>query len=209
MDYSDAFGEAMEFNRSLGLKLDSNPSEATCEPLVAKAVDEIAHGLYEQINHHRKVGHNPYMAIGGNCGNVHFLIAKFLLKEYPRLSPNLVMGSVALNQQEPFNFSQEKFIDWKQRGYGELFDCHAWVSLGLNWIIDATIGTWAHTRQGPGDAFGGILYGPPSSLKTVQISDEKHVEQSLTGIRYKPIVLGVEAFSLVHQAREQSHSDGA
>lgn len=206
--YSDAFSDAMEFSRSQGLKLDSNPSEVTCEILAAKAAQEIANGLYDQIDNYRKIGCNPYMAIGGDCGNVHLLIANFLLKEYPKLSPNLVMGSVALNQKESFNFSEEKFIDWRQRGYGDVFDCHAWVSLGQNWIIDATICTWMHTRRGPGGAFGGILYGSPSSLKCVPITNEKHVEQSLTGIRYRPVVLGVDAFSLVHQARARSRRNG-
>lgn len=203
MPYSDAFSEAVKFNRSQRLKFDSNPSEVTCELQVAIAAQEIANGLYDQINRHRIHDRNPFMAIGGDCGNVHDLIARFLLENYPELSPNLVMGSVTLNQQEPFNFSQEKFIDWSQKGYGEIFDCHAWVSLGQNWIIDATIGTWVHTRQGPGEAFGGVFYGSPSSLKSVPIANEKHVEQSLVGIRYRPIVLGLEAFSLVHQARER------
>ncbi len=207
--YSDVLSEAVDFSRSQGLKLDSSPSEATCEPLVAKAAHEIAAGLYEQINLHRERGHDPYMAIGGDCGNVHLLIAGFLLENYPMLTPNLVMGSVILRQQEAFNFSQKKFIEWRQSGYGDIFDCHAWVSIGQNWIIDATVGTWVHTRPGPGGAFGGVLYGSPSFLKRVPIPNEKDAEQSLTDIMYRPVVLGVEAFSLVQQARERRRRGGA
>jgi hypothetical protein len=207
--YSDVFSKAVDFTLSQRLKLDSSLSEATSERLVAEATHEIAGGLQEQINLHRELGRDPYKAIGGDCGNVHLLIARFLLEEYPRLTPNLVMGSVVLNQQEAFNFSQEKFIEWRQNGYGDIFNCHAWVSLGQNWIIDATVGTWVHTRLGPGGAFGGVLYGPPSSLKRVPIANEKDAEQSLTGIMYSPVVLGVEAFSLVHQARERRRHDGA
>ena len=175
--------------------------------LVERAVKEIASGLYEQIALYREQGRNPFMALGGDCGNVHLLISQFLLNNYPLLSPNLVMGAVSFNQKESFNFSRENFIDWRQNGYGDLFDCHAWVSVGQSWIIDATIGTWVHTRQGSGGAFGGIFYGPPSSFKSVPIKNEGHEEQSLTGISYRPVVLGCKAFSLVQAARDKSRQD--
>ncbi len=209
MVYSEALVKAMQFTQSQGLELDSACSEEICTTSVESAIQEIASGLYDQIDLYRKQDRDPYMAFGGDCGNVHLVISRFLSKNYPKLSPNLVMGAVAFNQQESFNFSQEKFIDWKKRGYGDLFDCHAWVSLGQSWIIDATIGTWVHTRQGPGQAFGGILYGDPSSLKSLSISKENHVEQSLIGISYRPVVVGVNAFTLVQQARDKSRRDGA
>lgn len=205
--YSKSFVEALEFSQRHGISLDSTPVGSIPAHRVMQAVHEISAGLYEQIQQHKNLGRDPFWAIGGDCGNVHFLAQRFLLVEYPDLSPNLVMGSVALDGRESFSFSQDKFIDWLDRGYGAVFDCHAWVSLGADWIIDATIGTWIHTRQGPGGAFGGVAYGRPMSFRSMPIANEKHTEQSFTNIKYKPIVLGMDAFSKVHQARQRSRGD--
>ena len=87
---------------------------------------------------------------------------------------NFTMGNVTIDENGGFAFSQKKFIDWVCSGHGSVFDCHSWVTVGKDHIIDATIATYINTRRQGVMKFGGVLCGMPRSLKCIAIAQEPH-----------------------------------
>lgn len=207
-DYSADFAGAVDFTEGQDLSLDSPIDGPINADLVHKAVTELADGLDEQIGSYARSdlhGNSPYRGFGADCGNVHNLIAKFLIKHYPSLNPNFVMGGVDVNgRDEPklFDLPQDRFLSWRKQksGIGEHFNCHAWVSLGNDgWIIDATISTWILTREHDCEEFGPILYGPLPSLnhKRINASVDRHKINHFhfpsLDLQYHPAVIGLQA----------------
>ncbi len=156
---------------------------------------KVAHGLYDQIKQYRSRNQNVHMSLGGDCGNVHYLIARFIRANYKDVDANLTMGNVTIDENGGFEFSEKKFLDWVSSGHGSVFDCHSWVTVGKDHIIDATIATYVNTRRLGVMKFGGVLYGMPGLLECVPIAQEPH--QALpngTTIAFEPVVLGESAF---------------
>lgn len=202
MTYEDHLQCAIAFTQSEGLRLDApiygNP---TNNAQLLGIVDFISTGLDEQLAHYRAQKNNVPMALGGDCGNVHFLIARYIQKKYAGLEANFVLGNVSVDGAGGFEFSQEKFKSWRRKGgHGDMYDCHSWITFGDGVILDATIATWVNTRQYSTKALGGILYGMPGALSCIPIAGEQHEGiPATTNIKYTPIALGIEAFLSVAQ----------
>ncbi|MEO8387395.1 hypothetical protein [Polaromonas sp.] len=191
---------AIAFTESEGLRLDApmlgNPTDNL---QLLDIVDFISAGLDEQFALYRAQKFNVPMKLGGDCGNVHFLIAKSIQKIYPGLGANFVLGNVSVDGEGGFEFSQEKFKSWRRNGgHGDIYDCHSWITFGDGMILDATIATWVNTRRYSTKALGGILYGIPGALSCIPITGEPHEPHkaipATTSIKYTPIALGIEAF---------------
>lgn len=200
VSYEDHLQCAIAFTQSEGLRLDApmrgNPTDNS---QLLDIVDFISTGLDEQFAHYRAQKFNVPMTLGGDCGNVHFLIASFIRKKYPGLEANFVLGNVSVNGAGGFEFSQEKFKSWRRNGgHGDMYDCHSWITFGDGVILDATIATWVNTRRYSTKALGGILYGMPGALSCIPITGEPHETiPATTSIKYTPIALGIEAFRSV------------
>lgn len=197
--YSDCLQSAIAFTASEGLKLDNQPSGVSTDPMVLGTIaSKVSQGLYEQIAAFRSQGLSVPMAFGGQCGNVHYIIAKFILSEYPGVEAHFALGNVAIDGARGFDFSQEKFKKWREAGHGKVYDCHSWIAFGDGTILDATIATWINTRRHRVKKLGGILYRMPGTLRCAGIENEPHqAVPAGTRIEYQPVALGLQAFSQV------------
>ena len=188
---------AIAFTQSEGLRLDApmwgNPTD---NAQLSDIVAFISTGLDTQFALYRDRKFNVPMKLGGDCGNVHFLIASYIQKNNPGLEANLVLGNVSVDGAGGFEFSQEKFKSWRRSGgHGAMYDCHSWITFGDGMILDATIATWVNTRRCSTKALGGILYGMPGALSCIPITGEPHKTiPATTSVEYTPIALGIEAF---------------
>jgi hypothetical protein len=203
MSYEAALARAIAFTGAEGLRLDSPPSSAPITQSNLRLIAaEVAGGLKDQISLYRLQEQKVAMSLGGDCGNVHHLIAKFLGTHHSSVAFNLTMGNVTINGAGGFAFSQDKFREWRRVGSGEIYDCHSWIALNDRYILDATLATYINTRRLGSRALGGVLYGTPSSLHCIPINGEPHeaLPQDTT-LDYEPVILGIEAFEKVAPRR--------
>lgn len=205
LSFSASVNQAYEFTLAEGFQPDAfltNKSVDTQQ--VAIIASEVARGLYDQIKQYRFRKQNEHMSLGGDCGNVHYLISQFIRENYKDVDANFTMGNVTIDQRWGFEFSEEKFRRWVSTGHGSVFDCHSWVTLGKDHIIDATIATYVNTRRQKVMKFGGVLYGTPGSLKCIPIVQEPHRDIPIgTTIIFEPVVFGIPAFHCT--ARQDRH----
>ena len=201
MPYHELLSAAVQFTEKEGLPPDSHLvnfnqiQKCPEDTSVKKIAAEVAQGLDEQIRRYRSVNDRAHLRLGGDCGNIHMLVIKYCKKLYPDTPVNLTIGGVIIQGRTIFSFTMEQFHQWR-KNKPKIFECHAWVTVGTSYIIDATLGTYMNTRLRESKHFGGILYGKPGKLVVIPIANEPHLHpERLDAIRYHPIVLGLHALS--------------
>lgn len=193
--YRDEFQEATKFTEHEQFSLDSEIGGQFAFEEVTEAVSEAANGLSEQFGAYRGMGQDIYMSLGGDCGNIHFLLLQFLKKYYPQLPANLTIGGISIGDAMSFQFSRNSFKQWVTEGPPPIFDCHAWVTIGHDVIVDATIGTYINTRLKNVKAFGGIVYGKVGSLQYMPLVGGKDSKPTQTSeLKHQSVVVGCQAF---------------
>lgn len=194
--YREAIQRAFEFTVNEKFQPDAPQNFLRIAPEVPKAIaDDVARGLYDQLGKYRGQNRDVAFTLGGDCGNVHYLIANYIQSEHKGLAANFTMGSVSIDGKGGFDFTAQKFQKWRKEGAGNLYDCHSWITFGDGSILDATIATYVNTRRQGVNRLGGILVGEPGHFHCVPIVGEPHLDiPSSTQFAYQPLVLGVAAF---------------
>ncbi len=190
--YSAAFYLAKEFSTQKGFPIDSNVSSYVDNGLLCRAVRDITTGFAEQLNFYRHQKRDPYNALGSDCGNIHQRILAYIKEDlcYSALPINLTIGEVKIDEKNSFVFTREKFCSWLDEK-PEILDCHVWLTIGDEYILDATIGTYINTRIGDAAAFGGIIYGKHGDFMVQHIAGESAMTpHQIQSIEFSPIVLG-------------------
>lgn len=192
-EYSAALYSAQDFTTNKGFRIDSLIASNVDIESFKIAVSDIANGFDEQITFYQTQGRDVYNALGGDCGNIHKLILKYIKQYYSSLPVNITIGEVKIDENNDFSFGRDKFCSWLVKK-PDILDCHVWLTIGDEYILDATIGTYINTRIDKTAAFGGICYGKPGHLMWQTIANkENRTPDQIQGVKFSPIVLGESA----------------
>lgn len=201
--FSTSFNHAIGFTLGRNMQLDTE-RDLLSQPYQPEAISnltkELAGALQEQLDASKRHGYDPMVRFGGDCGNVHFLALSFIQKYYPDLPANLTIGEIRFNREAKFSFSEDKFLRW-QKARPNLLDCHVWVTVGCDTIVDLTVGTYINDRILKSTKFGGIFHGSPGQLIWNPIVGVENQMPDTSSLEYLPVVLGRKAFlSIVPKA---------
>ncbi|MEM6248426.1 hypothetical protein [Shewanella vaxholmensis] len=201
LGYDQKFNVALEFSNSHGFSADSKVSNFE-KIRVEELVQELANIIPGFIGKYSSMGFKePIIRFGGDCGTVHFSIFQFIKQYYPDLPVNVTLGEVDYSTYTYFNFDKDKCEDWIENGSPEIFDCHTWLTVGDDLVIDVTIGTYVNTRIDSDKnsniakrIFGGIIFGEHGSFSHIPIIDfASKVPDKLDSLKYSPVVVGAES----------------
>ena len=200
-NYQNKFSDALKFSESKQFNLDSNITSTFDNEGLISLVKEIADLIPNELKSFDS-GNGEIVNYGGGCGNTHPYIVSFIKQYHPKIMVNLTMGSVQTDNDVRFDFNQETFCDWISGNKPETLDCHTWITINDNIILDFTIGTYINTRveknilkDAKQHAYGGVIYGHPNNLKYLEIpSIHNQRPDNFTKLKYNPIVLGKAAF---------------
>ncbi|WP_295751654.1 hypothetical protein [Undibacterium sp.] len=157
-------------------------------------VEEIANLMHLPIQAFHNDGFNPIVKLGGECGNIHFFVLQHIKKFHSSVPVNLTIGEVRTEGNASFSFDENKFKAWLTER-PEILDCHVWITIGREFIIDATIGTYLNTRAESIKKYGGILYGRPENLSYINIPKVENLKpRKMTRLEFRAVVLGEKAF---------------
>jgi len=199
--YKNLFKMAQTFTKKKKFNLDYQ-EQNTCEDVVRDLVNKISKILAKDISNYPQHGFDPIVRFGGDCGNIHYAILNFIKQHYPNICANITVGEASISNQLIFKFNQNKCIDWLENGSPQVLDCHTWITINNDYILDCTIGTYINTRidsnheQNKEDSlYGGIIFGIVDKLEHVTIKSlEQKTPQNYRNVEYFPIILGLEAF---------------
>lgn len=200
--YEDLFQKAQDFTVKNQFNLDSQ-TQSTCEGSVSQLISEISDILVNEIPKYQQQGFDPIVSFGGDCGNIHFAIINFIKQHYPNICANITVGGVLISNQPDFKFDQSKCIEWLQNGSPQVLDCHTWITINNNYILDCTIGTYINTRVDDNHAqnrknnvYGGLIFGSEDELEHVAFKGlGAKTPQDYLNMKYSPVILGIEAFT--------------
>lgn len=202
VSYEDLFEEARIFTFKQKFNLDSKAASG-CEDSVSQLITEISNILVNEIPKYHDYGFDPIVRFGGDCGNIHFAILKFIRNHYPSVCANITIGEVSVSNQSGFEFDQAKCIEWLKNGGPQMLDCHTWITINNNYILDCTIGTYINTRIDPDhernrtkNLFGGLIFGNVDNLQRIAFHGLRDkTPQDYLNMKYTPVILGLDAFS--------------
>ena len=201
--YDEEFELALGFSSTLNFAADSRISSFE-ENRVNELAEELANITSEFLNQYPSMGFKDVITrFGGDCATVHFSILQFIKQYYSDLPVNITLGEVSYNSGTYFNFNEDKCKDWMTNGSPRVFDCHAWITIGRDIIIDVTIGTYVNTRIDSDksnnvaeDIFGGIVFGRHDNFKCIPISGVSgKIPEKLNSLKYSPVVIGAESIN--------------
>ena len=148
-------------------------------------------------------GFNPIERFSIECGNVYYFILDFIQKYYPSISANLTLGNISKEGIKILDLTQSKCLNWLKNGtLEESLRFHTWLTIGDNYIIDCTIGTFIniHISQNKrknlkDDMYGGLIYGIEGNLDVLPFQQlNNNAPNDISNIQYIPIIMGREAF---------------
>ncbi|MGZ0753333.1 hypothetical protein [Kluyvera sichuanensis] len=200
--YRNLFEDAKKFTIEKQFPLDSYPMN-DCEANVSELVKELSGLFFDYTNNYLNHNLNPIITFGGDCANVHFQILRFINDHYRSISANITIGEVLLSEQLGFKFNQNKCVEWLENGIPPIFDCHAWITINNDYILDCTIGTYINTRTAPDSAinkseelYGGLIFGHADNLQHIAFRNLKGITpKEYFKIKYTPVILGKTALN--------------
>lgn len=203
-EYEKAFIEACRYSEKNGFDIDSEShpkSISRLQDLLSKMIDIPA----DKLITYSLDGLNPVKAFGSDCGNVHYFVTNWINKYYPDISANIVIGQINYKNRCLFEFNQEKYKRWQSGDKEKNFDCHAWINIGSNIILDLTIGTYLNTRCSllknqniKHKKYGGIFYRSPLHELIIPLSGVNHRQpREINRLDYKPVLVGCEAVKCI------------
>lgn len=200
--YEVLFEKAKNFTAQNEFNLDSK-TPRICEDGVSQLISEISSILVDEMPKYRRHGFDPIVRFGGDCGNIHFAILNFIKNFYPSICANITVGEVSISNQSSFKFDQDKCIEWLKNGSPQILDCHTWITINNDYILDCTIGTYINTRVDPDHEkntkdglFGGLIFGKVDELQHVAFHGLREKKpQDYLRLKYSPVILGLEAFN--------------
>ena len=200
--YEDLFKKAVTFTAEQKFTLDSH-TVSDCEESVSRLITEVSNILVNEIPKYHDYGFDPIVRFGGDCGNIHYAILNFIKSHYPSVSANMTIGEVSVSNQSGFEFDQAKCIEWLENGSPQVLDCHAWITINNDYILDCTIGTYINTRidsdyekNKTKNLFGGLIFGNVDNLQRIAFYGLRDkAPQDYLDVKYNPVILGIEAFS--------------
>jgi hypothetical protein len=202
--YDQLFKKSKDFTLHNKLALDAtveNPNQNNLQ----KLIDELTKIISDLTEKYKDHGYDPISRFGGDCGNVNFLVINFIKQHYPSIQANITIGDISIENQTYFPFNQKKCLDWLKNGSPQIFDCHAWITINNDYILDCTIGTYINTRIDPerkknkeNNLYGGLIHGQENHLKNIKFSNLKNkTPQNFNEIKYSPIIVGLQAFKKI------------
>jgi hypothetical protein len=200
--YEQLFKEAQNFTDKNEFNLDSK-NQSSCEASISQLINEISDILVKEIPKYRQYGFDPIVRFGGDCGNIHFAILGFIKQHYPSICANITVGGVLTSNKSDFKFDQNKCIEWLENGSPQVLDCHTWITINNNYILDCTIGTYINTRidanhvQNKKDnLYGGLIFGSEDKLEHIAFKGlGEKTPLDYRNMKYSPVILGIEAFT--------------
>lgn len=198
--YSDEFLQAISYTRSKGFTPDTTVLSGGSMNAVRELLNELSEMIPKFIYEH------PYEkydceAYGGDCGNIHLSVVHFIQNYYPSLPVNLCTGSLSKGKRILFEFDEAKSDLWFNGNKSDLHDCHTWITLGPQIVLDLTIGTYLNTRLSlfksyhkKKNIFGGLTIlqdGDYLWLPFNGFSQKK--PRGLTKLNYRPVLIGCQA----------------
>lgn len=201
-DYKVNFLNAVKFTESKNFSLDSKTITSLDNTNLMELIKEISELIPKELNTFGD-GNQAIINFGNNCGNVHFPIVSYIKEYHPNIMVNLTMGSVLADNEIGFDFNERVFCNWITGDKPKILDCHTWITINNNIILDFTIGTYLNTREVKNvlketscHAYGGVIYGNPSNLKHCKLPMKPSMlPEKLSQLKYRPVVLGKLAFS--------------
>jgi hypothetical protein len=200
--YKDHFNDAIIFTKDKKFDLDNESLAETSEVTINNLIEVLALSISGELKkfHDDRVG--EIANFGGQCGNVHHALIGIIKEDYPTLCANLTIGDVDTGSANKFTFNQTKCSKWLEGRSPNILDCHVWITIGNNFIIDVTIGTYQNTRSSinvlkdkSAFAYGGIIFGKINDLKYTEIKNVKNSNPAnFTKFVYTPVILGTNAF---------------
>ena len=208
MSYLIQFNKALKFTESRNFTIDSNnlnePTQEQITSLISNLSKIINQKMIQELFEKSNNNHDEISNLGSSCGTVHAAVLQEIKNNHRNLNANITIGDVALNNEIYFKFDQERCCRWLDGEIPPILDCHVWITIGKDFILDCTIGTYINTRLAKDKIYGGIIYGNPSSLNYQKFIYLNNKEPSnLNELIYNPTILGVDA--LVKLAPEINH----
>jgi len=192
--YRTHFDRAVRYTKGQGFQLDSEIRDDDYLGQAQIIAEEIAKHIPDRLFQYQAIGLKALAAFGGDCGNTHYSILQFIQQYYPKVPANLTIGGIDLGASSSFDFSEQEFERWRT-SRPEIFDCHAWITIGNRIILDATIMTYVNTRLRQTCAVGGVLVGEHKHFELHLIPDTDNVSPALVRWPvYRPVAIGVRAF---------------
>lgn len=181
----------------MGFALDSE-GLAVAEPNLEALVSELSNLIPEILDALANAGRDPVREFGAQCANTHIAVLNFIKENYAALCPNLTIGEFGIDSETLYSFSRNKFKEWLITP-PEIVECHTWITLGSESIIDCTGPTYLQTRVNSLSSLGGIAYGKAGNLAfaAIQTSNYSHSNVGTRGLRYLPIAVGAAALHAI------------
>jgi hypothetical protein len=203
-EYAKSYDNACSYSQGNGFDMDSVNHPESIERLQL-LISELIDITANEFTTYSSRGFNPVMKFGSDCGNVHFSVTNFINKYYPDISANLVIGKVNYKNRCLFDFNREKSERWASGDKSDILDCHTWVNIGDNIILDCTIGTYLNTRCSllknqhiKHKRYGGIYYRSPLEELCMPISGANHRSpRAMKNLEYKPVLVGCAALECI------------
>ena len=191
--YQQEFLSALEFSEQTGFSADSQDLAAN-EALIPKLLQQLPVLMQEVLEYLSNAGFEPVREFGAQCANTHLALLDFIQSEYRDLRPNLTIGEFGINNDLPFRLTQDEFKHWLTSP-PEIVDCHTWITLGSDVIIDCTGPTYLQTRVHLKNCLGGIAHGTPDNLVIAPIWTQIYQSYvtDMRGVRYLPVAVGAQA----------------
>ena len=196
--YKYKFIHAINFTRNKKFKPDCSAICGKLPANVERIPEEIASMIPEILQTYANLGYTPLISFGGDCGNVHVSILKYIQKNYPNIPANLTIGEVNIGRAAYFKFTESKFIHWLKEK-PEILDCHTWITIGRDTILDATLPTYINTRLDNTQKIGGVLFGLHGKFEIANVPHMVNLSPCIRGggIRYEPTAVGYAAFQAI------------
>ncbi|WP_024668162.1 hypothetical protein [Pseudomonas syringae] len=208
--YDQLFEKSKKFTSHNKLALDTtvesqSQSQSQSQSHLQKLIDELTTLICDFTEKYNTHGFDPITRFGGDCGNVHFSVINFIKDNYPSIQANITIGDISIENQTHFPFNQKKCLAWLKKGSPKIFDCHAWITINNDYILDCTIGTYINTRIDPereknkeNNLYGGLIHGQENHFKNIKFSNlDNKTPQNFNKIKYSPIIVGLQAFKKI------------
>ncbi|MGF6528042.1 hypothetical protein [Variovorax sp. PvP013] len=207
--YEQAFQAAITFTKEkrllqLGADKISTSTPANYERARSRAVYELEKaiipglknaGVGEDVGEIK--GDGEFWALGSQCGNAHLHACNNIEDMRLPMSCHLTIGGVQVNSDhKAFPYTRAQFLqDMEARP--EIIRGHVWLTLGGEYIVDLTLGTWLTTAEKPYTQYGSVISGVPGAFDYQNFLSDKSAVHNEPPVIYTPVAVGLDALKSV------------
>ena len=173
--YQKKIKNAEAFTRRKGLYKYPLSSYQLIDSSVQNLVDEISKTIQNEVQKFDNTQISNAENFGQQCANVHYSLLKFIKDFYTDLNAQLTIGGVGFGSQTIYKLDETTFNNCIDNNIKPIpLNCHVWITIGNNIIIDATLGTNLITKSNK-NSYGGIIYGYEGNLKWIKIDGVENI----------------------------------